>query len=130
MGSASPRYTTCATGSGPTLAAKGKDSLPRRLFASFINPFSVVLLLLACISFFTDYLLAADEKDLTAVIIVAVMVCISGVLHFVQEARSGNAVARLESLVKPTIEVVREGEGKGTAHHPLVLHGAPGSLAT
>lgn len=68
------------------LAAKGKDSLPKRLFASFINPFSVVLLLLAGISFFTDYLLAsADEKDLTAVIIVAVMVCISGVLHFVQE---------------------------------------------
>ena len=32
------------------LAAKGRDSLPKRLFTSFINPFSVVLLLLACIS--------------------------------------------------------------------------------
>ena len=104
------------------LAPKGKDSLPKRLFASFINPFSVVLLLLACISFFTDYLLAsADEKDLTAVIIVAVMVCISGVLHFVQEARSGNAVARLESLVKTTIEVVRQGQGKELPITSLVV---------
>ena len=105
-----------------SIAAKGKDSLPKRLFASFINPFSVVLLLLAGISFFTDYLLAsADEKDLTAVIIVAVMVCISGVLHFVQEARSGNAVARLESLVKTTIEVVREGQGKELPIASLVV---------
>ena len=105
-----------------SIAAKGKDSLPKRLFASFINPFSVVLLLLAGISFFTDYLLAsADEKDLTAVIIVAVMVCISGVLHFVQEARSGNAVARLESLVKTTIAVVREGQGKELPIASLVV---------
>ena len=104
------------------LAAKGRDSLPKRLFTSFINPFSVVLLLLACISFFTDYLLAdAGERDLTAVIIVTVMVCISGVLHFVQEARSGNAVARLESLVKTTIEVVREGEGKELPINSLVV---------
>jgi len=104
------------------IASKGKDSLPKRLVTSFINPFSVVLLLLACISFFTDYLLvAADEKDLTAVIIVAVMVCISGVLHFVQESRSGNAVARLESLVKTTIEVVREGEGKELPITSLVV---------
>ena len=104
------------------LAAKGRDSLPKRLFTSFINPFSVVLLLLACISFFTDYMLAAaGEKDLTAVIIVTVMVCISGVLHFVQEARSGNAVARLESLVKTTIEVVREGEGKELPINSLVV---------
>ncbi|MGV7003835.1 magnesium-translocating P-type ATPase [Desulfovibrio sp. QI0442] len=104
------------------LAAKGRDSLPKRLFTSFINPFSIVLLLLACISFFTDYLLAdAGEKDLTAVIIVTVMVCISGVLHFVQEARSGNAVSRLESLVKTTIEVVREGEGKELPINSLVV---------
>lgn len=104
------------------LVAKRRDNLPKRLFNSFINPFSVVLLLLAGISFFTDYLLAAaGEKDLTAVIIVGVMVCISGVLHFVQESRSGNAVARLESLVKTTIEVLREGAGRELPITSLVV---------
>lgn len=36
---------------------------------------------------------------------------ISGTLRFVQEARSGDAVARLESLVNTTIDVLRDGRG-------------------
>lgn len=94
------------------LSRRRKDTLPMRLFKAFINPFSVVLLLLAAISFVTDYLLAsAGQKDLTAVIIVGGMVLASGALRFVQEARSGDAVARLESMVKTTIEVLRDGRG-------------------
>ena len=94
------------------LTRSRREPLPLRLLRAFLNPFSVVLLLLAAISFITDYLLAAaGEKDLTAVLIVGGMVLISGTLRFVQEARSGDAVARLESLVNTTIDVLRDGRG-------------------
>ncbi|SDF82871.1 Mg2+-importing ATPase [Desulfovibrio legallii] len=104
------------------LAVKNRDGLGRRLCRSFINPFSAVLLVLACVSFITDYLLAAaGEKDLTAVLIVAGMVLASGTLHFVQEARSGNALARLEGMVKTTIAVLREGRERELPIAALVV---------
>ncbi len=93
------------------LTHRKRDSLPKRLAGAFINPFTAVLAALALISFVTDYLIAApQDRDLTAVIIVGVMVFVSGTLRFVQESRSGNAAERLQAMVTTTIAVVREGE--------------------
>lgn len=104
------------------LTHRREDSLVKRVFKAFINPFSVVLLLLAVISFITDFLLAsAGERDLTAVLIVSGMVLISGALRFVQESRSGAAVARLESLVSTTIDVLRDGRSRERPIRELVV---------
>ncbi|WP_303236719.1 magnesium-translocating P-type ATPase [uncultured Bilophila sp.] len=93
------------------LTHRKRDSLPKRLAGAFINPFTAVLAALALISFVTDYLIAApQDRDLTAVIIVGVMVFVSGTLRFVQESRSGSAAERLQAMVTTTIAVVREGE--------------------
>ena len=93
------------------LTHRKRDSLPKRLAGAFINPFTAVLVALALISFVTDYLIAApQDRDLTAVIIVGVMVFVSGTLRFVQESRSGSAAERLQAMVTTTIAVVREGE--------------------
>ena len=78
---------------------------------AFINPFTVVLFILAVLSFITDIFTAAPgEKDATAVIIVLSMVFISGMLRFVQELRSGNAAEKLSELVETTIAVSRKYE--------------------
>ena len=54
-----------------------------------------VLIVLAVISFITDYVIVEPEdRDLTAVLIVGIMVFISGTLRVVQEVRSGNAAER------------------------------------
>ena len=83
------------------LARKKADSILKRLFKAFINPFTVVLIVLAVISFITDYVIVEPEdRDLTAVLIVGIMVFISGTLRFVQEVRSGNAAERLQAMVK------------------------------
>ena len=93
------------------LARKKADSILKRLFKAFINPFTVVLIVLAVISFITDYVIVEPEdRDLTAVLIVGIMVFISGTLRFVQEVRSGNAAERLQAMVKTTIAVLRDGE--------------------
>ncbi|MCL2819006.1 MAG: magnesium-translocating P-type ATPase, partial [Actinomycetia bacterium] len=87
-------------------------SLMARLFESFINPFTIVLFLLAIISLFTDVIMAApDERSWVAFIIVLSMVTISGVLRFVQETKSGNEAQRLSEMVETTIAVKRYPDG-------------------
>ncbi|MCL2496845.1 MAG: magnesium-translocating P-type ATPase [Clostridiales bacterium] len=85
-----------------------KASILRRLWDAFVNPFTVVLLALAVLSFITDIIAAAPgEKDPTAVIIILTMVFISGMLRFVQELRSGNEAEKLSEMVETTVAVTR-----------------------
>ncbi|SUI83593.1 Magnesium-transporting ATPase, P-type 1 [Serratia quinivorans] len=81
-----------------------------QLFAAFNNPFIYVLMVLAAISFFTDYWLPArrgEETDLTGVIIILVMVSLSGMLRFWQEYRTNKAAETLKSMVRTTATVLR-----------------------
>lgn len=90
-----------------------RKSLGKRIFEAFINPFTVVLLVLAVVSLFTDVIWASPtDKNPATVIIIAVMVLLSGVLRFVQETRSGNAAAKLNELIKTTACVERQGAGR------------------
>ncbi|CUW22061.1 Magnesium-transporting ATPase, P-type 1 [Serratia grimesii] len=81
-----------------------------QLIAAFNNPFIFVLMVLAAISFFTDYWLPArrgEETDLTGVIIILVMVSLSGLLRFWQEYRTNKAAETLKSMVRTTATVLR-----------------------
>ena len=90
-----------------------KESIFRRLWDAFINPFTVVLFALAALSFATDVVTAnPGEKDPTAVIIVLAMVFISGMLRFVQELRSGFAAEKLGEMVETTVAVMRSYEAE------------------
>ena len=72
---------------------------PRQLLRAFNNPFNILLIVLAVISYITD--------DLKATIILSVMVALSSLLRFVQEFRSGNAAERLKAMVLTTATVKR-----------------------
>lgn len=90
-----------------------KKSLWKQLAQAFINPFTLVLLVLALVSAFTDIIFADPGTENPAtVIIISVLVLFSGVLRFVQEARSGNAAARLNDMIQTTTCVERQGRGK------------------
>mgnify|MGYP003365523774 CR=1 FL=1 len=85
----------------------------KRLIGAFINPFTVVLFVLAAISFFTDVIIAnPGEKNPRTVIIICTMVLISGILRFVQETRSNASAERLKAMVHTTAAVSRGDEGK------------------
>ncbi|MDR0248674.1 MAG: magnesium-translocating P-type ATPase [Oscillospiraceae bacterium] len=81
------------------ISRRKKAGVFTRLLEAFVNPFTVVLFVLAAISFFTG--------DFAAVAIVLVMVSVSGALRFVQEHRSGKAADRLIEMVETTISVQR-----------------------
>ena len=87
-----------------------KNTLTKRLVEAFVNPFTVVLLILAVISVFTDIVLAsADDRNYVTVIIITTMVMISGILRFIQETRSGNVAEKLSGMIHTTACVEREG---------------------
>jgi Mg2+-importing ATPase len=79
-----------------------------QLFKAFNNPFIWVLVGLAAVSYVLDYAIAEPEdKDLTAVIILSIMVLVSGFLRFFQEYRSTQAAEKLKALVSTTATVIR-----------------------
>jgi Mg2+-importing ATPase len=85
----------------------------KRLISAFINPFTIVLFVLAAISLFTDVIIAGPgEKDPSTVIIICTMVIISGMLRFIQETRSNNSAEKLKAMVHTTAAVSRGEEGK------------------
>lgn len=91
-----------------TLLQKSKESICKRLFEAFVNPFSIVLFVLACISFTTDYLLAPPgEREISTVVIVTTIITLSGLMRFIQEARSEKAAEKLSEMVETTIAVQR-----------------------
>ena len=90
-----------------------KTSVLQHIVASFINPFTAILFVLAVVSFFTDILMAdPGEANATTVIIIVSMVLISGFLRFIQEMRSGNAAERLLNMIKTTTCVERAETGQ------------------
>ena len=119
------KYSTTITGYDEETAAErraeyGSNEISRekpvplyhRLIGAFINPFTIVLFVLAAISFVTDVIIApAGEENPATVIIICTMVMISGLLRFVQEARSDNSAQKLREMVHTTAAVARAGEG-------------------
>ncbi|HUM82563.1 MAG TPA: magnesium-translocating P-type ATPase [Lachnospiraceae bacterium] len=93
------------------IARKKKDSLPKRLLLSFVNPFTVVLFVLTGISLFTDIILPPPgQKNYMTVIMVVTMVVISGLMTFIQESRSEKSAEKLSQMVRNTASVLRGGK--------------------
>ncbi|MDF9825096.1 Mg2+-importing ATPase [Breznakia sp. PF5-3] len=97
---------------GENIISKNKeDSVFKRLYDAFINPFTVILIVLVGVSFLSDVVLAAPkERDYTTIIIISCMVFISGILRFVQESRSNNAAEKLNEMIETTTKVKRLNE--------------------
>ena len=90
-----------------------KTSWAKRVRDAFVNPFTLILLVLALVSLFTEVIWAeAGEKNPVTVIVIMAMVFISGILRLTQETRSGNAAARLSRMLCTTACVERMGEGR------------------
>ena len=98
-----------------------KKSFLKRLTEAFINPFTIVLFVLAVVSTLTDIIFpyfsmlgsTPDDLNPLTVIIILTMVLISGTLRYVQESRSGNAAEKLLAMITTTCTVTRQGLEKG-----------------
>ncbi len=96
-----------------TRALHGENTLPAQqparwwihLWACYRNPFNLLLTVLGAISYATEDLFAAG--------VIALMVGISTLLNFIQEARSTRAADALKAMVSNTATVLRTLNDKG-----------------
>jgi magnesium-translocating P-type ATPase len=80
-----------------------------RFVLSFINPFNLVLFIVAIAAFFTEVLFTASASWATIIMIFSLII-ISGVLQFVQETRSDKAAEKLKAMVSSNAAVLRDGK--------------------
>ncbi|MBP5775371.1 MAG: HAD-IC family P-type ATPase, partial [Clostridiales bacterium] len=85
----------------------GKEkSLAVRIKDAIINPFNIVLLVVALITFITDVVMADEPSFATFAMLVAVII-ISATISFVQEEKSNNAAKKLQGMITNKLDVIR-----------------------
>ena len=88
------------TGSSNGLAMRIRDAI--------INPFNVVLLIVAVVTLVTDVIIADDPSWATFLMLVFV-VAISSIISFVQTEKSNSAAQKLQKMISNKIDVIRNG---------------------
>ncbi|GAA3908592.1 magnesium-translocating P-type ATPase [Gibbsiella dentisursi] len=86
-----------------------KEAWWQHLWHCYRNPFNLLLTALSMISYATE--------DLTAALVIALMVVISTLLNFIQEARSNRAADALKAMVSNTATVIRSDALTGKSEH-------------
>lgn len=101
---------------------KQSDTVFFRLRKAFVNPFSVILFLLAIVSFITDVWLATGKfRNITTVIIILMMLLISGIVRFVQEMKAKQIADRLTKIISTTVSVWRDGQAIEVSSEEIVV---------
>lgn len=94
---------------GPNVIRSEKSRGPLfRFMESLINPFNIVLFLVAAITFITDVLISRRPDYLTAGVIFA-LILISSLISFIQGEKSHSAAAQLSSMISNQASVLRDG---------------------
>jgi len=86
-----------------------KQTTLTRIIEALVNPFNIILLIIAIVSYFADYFSNEPISWITIFMILA-MIIASSIVSFVQSERSSRAAAKLASLVNNTASVYRRGD--------------------
>jgi len=92
----------------------------RHLWQCYKNPFNLLLSLLALISFLTE--------DDAAAVVIGIMVVLSTLIRFVQEARSNRAAEALKAMVSNTATVIGRGAAPAEQTEIPIRELVPGDL--
>ncbi|NEW62208.1 magnesium-translocating P-type ATPase [Granulicatella sp. zg-ZJ] len=97
---------------GSNIITKTNETpLWKKIYESIINPFTIILLVIAFVSLVTNVWLApSGEKDPTTFIIIILLVLLSGAIRFIQELKSDKASSNLSQLIINTATVIRNGK--------------------
>ena len=99
-----------------------KNSFLHHLKRAFINPFSIILFVLAAVSFITDVCLQSNYgRNGTTVIIILSMLLLSGTVRLLQELKAGHAAELLTEKIQTTVTVRREGHIMEVPSEELVV---------
>ena len=95
---------------GKNVITSGKNNTVwRRLRDSLVNPFNIVLIVIAIITFFTGIVNSQTPDYLTIIIIIS-LIAISSLVAFVQSERSNSAAEKLSKMISNKADVIRDGK--------------------
>ena len=100
----------------------------RRLVDAFVDPFSIVLIVLGIVYIIMEIVIPLIDNDPltsadpTSTIIIFVMVLVAGGVQFVQEAKSGKAFEKLTEMVETTTQVERDSIKKEIPLDEVVMY--------
>lgn len=86
---------------------KENNSIWHRLKEAVINPFNIVLMIVAAITFVTDVIIAT-KKDYATFILIISTVIISAVISFKEQTKSNNAARKLKKMITNKMDVIRD----------------------
>lgn len=94
---------------GPNVITAGtRDTALHRLREAVINPFNVILLIIAAVTYFTD-VISSSKPDYLTVGIIVCLVVLSSMVAFVQSQRSNAAAEKLSEMISNKADVWRDG---------------------
>ena len=92
------------------------------LIKSFLDPFSIVLMIIAVVMFFTNVVFApVGQKDWTGIIVILFLVVLSSLLEFSQNYRSNLSAAHLKKMVSNTATAIRNGQEEEIPMEDIVV---------
>lgn len=94
---------------GRNVIVTGKEKgVGGRVLAALINPFNLVLFLVAIITFSTD-VIVSQKADFTTSAIIIVLIVVSSAIAFFQGEKSNAAAAQLSKMISNKADVWRDG---------------------
>ena len=87
---------------------KSNNTLLHKLKEAFINPFNIVLMIVAIITFITDVVIA-EKSDYATFILIVSTILISAAISLKQQTKSDNAAKKLKKMITNKMEVIRDG---------------------
>ena len=90
-----------------TIEIKNNNTLLHKLREAFINPFNIVLMLVAVVTFVTDVIIAT-QKDYATFSLIVGTVLISAIISLTQQTKSDNAAKKLKKMITNQMEVIRD----------------------
>lgn len=88
---------------------KKHHTIVSRIVEAFVNPFNVILLIIAVVTYITDVVLS-DVTDYATTSIILLMVFLSTIVAFIQSRNSDKAAESLQQMVANKTDVIRDGE--------------------
>lgn len=86
-----------------------KNTTLHRLMDAVINPFNIILLFVAVVTYFTD-VVASLKPDYLTVSIIILLVFLSSMVAFIQSQRSNAAAEKLYQMISNKTDVWRDGK--------------------
>ena len=86
---------------------KNNNTIFHKIKEAFINPFNIVLTIVAIITFITDVVIAS-KKDYSTFILILSTILISAIISLKEQTKSDNAAKKLKKMITNKMEVIRD----------------------